>query len=85
MNKEKKDEKVSDPFNFTKGALRSLKEINRRNYIMVIITNQPGVAKGYISEEKLKKLNRDYINFLSRKKNYNSFFILLSAPSRERV
>lgn len=68
LNKEKKDEKVSDPFNFTKGALRSLKEINNRNYIIVIITNQPGVAKGFISEAKLKKLNKDYINFLSRKK-----------------
>ena len=41
LNKEKKDEKVSDLFNFTKGALRSLKEINKRNYIIVIITNQP--------------------------------------------
>ena len=68
LNIEKKNEKVSNPFNFTKGALNSLQKINKKNYIIIIITNQPGVAKGFITEKKLRQINQKYINFLSRKK-----------------
>ena len=68
INLEKKNEKVSNPFNFAKGIFNALRVIKKNNYLIIIITNQPGVAKGFISENKLKNINKKYINFFSRKK-----------------
>ena len=48
-----------DTNKFLKGARSSIKKINQSGYLSVLITNQPAVAKGYIS---IKKLEHDLDN-----------------------
>jgi len=37
---------------------RAIKLLNRRGFKVVVVTNQSGVARGYLSEEKLQQIHR---------------------------
>ena len=54
INKEYHNFKYQDPMNINKGAVSAVKKINNKGYLSVIITNQPAVAKGFITLDKLK-------------------------------
>jgi len=57
INKEKGYvHKISD-FEFEKNALRGLKSINFKEYLVFIVCNQAGIAKGYYTEKDFKKLD----------------------------
>lgn len=43
------------------GVLEALLKFKEKNYLRIVITNQPAVARGLISEEEVKQLHR-YIN-----------------------
>lgn len=43
------------------GVLEALLKFKKKNYLRVVITNQPAVARGLISEEEVKQLHQ-YIN-----------------------
>jgi D-glycero-D-manno-heptose 1,7-bisphosphate phosphatase len=49
INKDLGPLKYSDPLDFYKDVFLALKLINKSNYISVLITNQPHVAKGFIT------------------------------------
>ncbi len=49
--------KVSD-FEYKDGALEALKVLADIGYLLVIVTNQSGIARGYYTEEDYLKLNR---------------------------
>ena len=68
INFEKKNEKVSNPFNFFPKTLNALRKIKKNKFLIIIVTNQPGVAKGFIKEKKLIQINTEYLNYLSRRK-----------------
>ncbi len=42
-----------------KGAAAALKRLNEAGYLLVIVTNQAGVARGYFDEERVELLNRE--------------------------
>ena len=54
INEETYNFKYQKPFNFIDGCFDANKKINKNGYLVIIVTNQPAVAK-FISLEKLKK------------------------------
>lgn len=63
INFEKNNGKYQNPKKFIKGSLESIHKINNAGFLAILITNQPAVAKGFIT---LKKLKRD-LKFLTHK------------------
>ena len=56
LNKKKHYQKIDK---LIKGTINSLKLINKSGFLSILITNQPAIAKGIVSEEKfLKDLNK---------------------------
>ena len=45
---------------FLPGAIEGLKKMQEAGYLLVIITNQSGIARGYFTEDDLKKVH-DYL------------------------
>jgi D,D-heptose 1,7-bisphosphate phosphatase len=41
----------SDPCDFFPRTIKAIKKINKMNYLCIIITNQPAIAKGFVSEK----------------------------------
>ena len=54
-----------EKFVFLEGVIQALKNIQSKNYLIFIVTNQSGIARGYYQEMDVKKLHRQLKNFLS--------------------
>lgn len=52
--------KIED-FEFIEGAVEGLKILQDLGFILVVITNQSGIARGYYTEEEYQRLN-EYMN-----------------------
>ena len=63
-------DKYSDPFSFLKNSIKSLIKLRKSKYLIFLITNQPSVAKGFISYHQLIKSFKEYEMFLSKKGFY---------------
>ena len=50
---------LSDPseFNLIKGVAHALKSLKAKGYLLIVITNQSGIARGYYNEETLQKIH----------------------------
>ncbi|HEX8038343.1 MAG TPA: HAD family hydrolase [Chryseosolibacter sp.] len=57
-----------DPANvrFTDGAVDGLKKLKSRGYLLIVVTNQSGIAHGYFTEEALDTLNTHIKERLNR-------------------
>lgn len=69
INKES-NKKIEDPTNFFSLTTKSIKKINSSNYLCVIITNQPSIAKGFITKSKLEFLHSKLETKLGEKGAY---------------
>ena len=38
-------------------AKKAVEQIHKKGYLVIVVTNQSGVARGYLAEEMLQKLN----------------------------
>lgn len=47
---------VVDDFEFIDGVIEALQALKEKGYLLVIITNQSGIARGYFSEEQFHTL-----------------------------
>lgn len=47
-----------EEFEFLPGVIEALKIFQNAGYILIIVTNQSGIARGYYDEEDLKRLNK---------------------------
>ena len=56
-----------EDFEFLPGAVEALKLLQMAGYILIIITNQSGIARGYYSEDDFKKLNAWMLTTLKEK------------------
>lgn len=57
INKEKQYlYKISD-FEYMEGAVAGLKELSDMGYLLVVVTNQSGIARGYYTEEDYRRLD----------------------------
>ena len=45
-----------DNFKFIDGAIDALRELKKMGYMLVLVTNQSGIARGYFSEEQFLQL-----------------------------
>lgn len=57
--------KIED-FEFIGGAINGLRLLQDAGYLLIIITNQSGIARGYYTEEDYHKLNDWMINTLHK-------------------
>ena len=57
-------------FKFRPYVLRGLRYLNKRRYLIFIVTNQAGIAKGKFELADLLKLNKQLLNYLSKKNIY---------------
>ncbi len=58
--------KIED-FEFLPGAIEAMKCFSEMGYLLVIVTNQSGIARGYYTEKDLGILNEWLTAFLSEK------------------
>jgi D,D-heptose 1,7-bisphosphate phosphatase len=68
INSEKRNVTRPQDFNFINGTEKGIKILNDKGYLVVVVTNQPIVAKGYIKEKDLKKVH-NYMEFMLAQKS----------------
>ena len=56
-----------EEFEYMPGVLEGLKLLNDNGYLLVIITNQSGIARGYYTEEQYVKLNHWLVDDLRKR------------------
>ena len=64
-------------FKWIEGAIEALKILKENNFLIIIISNQSGVARGYFSEQDVHKLHK-WINLQLSEHNIkiDDFFLL---------
>jgi len=50
-----------------KSAVRALKALQDAGFILIVTTNQSGVSRGYLTEKKLRAINKRVIELFSKK------------------
>ena len=56
-----------DEFEFIPGAVEAVLQFNRAGFLVVVVTNQSGVARGYYSEHDVENLHRFIASELQKK------------------
>ena len=51
-----------DDFTFLPGAIEALKLISKKDYKIIVITNQSGVRRGYYDEEMLQRIHQKMLD-----------------------
>ncbi|MFX0001890.1 MAG: D-glycero-beta-D-manno-heptose 1,7-bisphosphate 7-phosphatase [Candidatus Hodarchaeota archaeon] len=59
---------LSNPknFKFIKGSIEALKILKQKGFLLIIITNQAGIARGFFTEETLKTIHNKMISRLEK-------------------
>ena len=55
-------------FKFKNGVMKGLSLLTKKNYLIFIVTNQAGIAKGKFKVSDLRILHKKLINYLKKKK-----------------
>ena len=55
-----------EKFDLKKGVLHGLKELTKLGYILIVITNQSGIGRGYYNVESFNKLNDYMIDYFKK-------------------
>lgn len=53
-----------DDFEFLPGVIEALRMLQEAGYLLIVVTNQSGIARGYYSEEDFEVLNSWMIEYL---------------------
>ncbi|MBO4456936.1 MAG: HAD family hydrolase [Butyrivibrio sp.] len=56
-----------EDFTYHDGVIEGLKILQQEGYILIVITNQSGIARGYFTEDDYKKLDKWMIGDLKRR------------------
>jgi len=70
LNEEKNGLRQIDDLAILKGVPEAIKKINQTDYLALVITNQPQVAKGFISEEELNRIHAKLETILGQQGAY---------------
>ena len=83
LNKEKKNFKYSNPCSFYPKVFSSLKKINQSKYLSILITNQPAVAKGFVTKSYLEYSHKKMQTELGKNNVYlNDIFYCPHHPDK---
>ncbi len=55
-----------EEFEFIPGAVEAIRRLNRAGYLVVVVTNQSGVARGYYTDQEVHRLHRHIDQLLSQ-------------------
>lgn len=55
-----------EKFEFLPGVLEGLKRLKDAGYLLIVLTNQSGIARGYYTEKQYKKLERWMLGQMKR-------------------
>lgn len=55
-----------DDFEFIEGVPEAIKMLNDAGYLVIVVTNQAGIARGYYKEEEMRKLHKHINNELKK-------------------
>ena len=71
-------------FKWVEGAIEALKILKKNNFLIIIISNQSGVSRGFFSEQYVYKLHK-WINLQLSKHNIkiDDFFFATEHPDTE--
>lgn len=73
---------TEDRFKFKPGIFNLIKKANNLNYLVIVITNQAGIGKGFYSDKEFKKLSKWMLNRFQERKCYiNDVFYCPYHPS----
>jgi D,D-heptose 1,7-bisphosphate phosphatase len=64
INKEVSYLSNPDDFEFIEGSIEALKILKQKGYLLIVITNQAGIARGFFTEQTLKTIHMKMINIL---------------------
>jgi len=59
-----------DKFEFVPGIIENIKKLNKKEFLVIIITNQSGIKRGFFSEETLKKIHENMKKILEKNDAY---------------
>ena len=54
-----------DDFEFLPGAVEAMRQLHRAGYILIVVTNQAGIARGYYTERQFEILTEAMIEHLA--------------------
>ena len=71
INKLRKNDYIKsyDEFKFLPGVIEGIKYINKKNYLIIIITNQACIGKSIITEKKLNSIHTEMKKNIKSKNN----------------
>ncbi|MCF2444413.1 HAD-IIIA family hydrolase [Dyadobacter sp. CY345] len=70
LNEEVDNLRRIEDFKMLPGVAEAIRLINQSEYLAIVITNQPGIAKGFLSFEKLKEVHNLLETTLGREKAF---------------
>ncbi len=56
----------SKDFKFIEGTIEALKILKQKGYLLIVITNQAGIARGYYKKETLEEIHNKMNNVLKK-------------------
>ena len=59
-----------DDFKLTDGCSEAINKINKSEYLSIVITNQPMIAKGFLSEKELREIHKKMDTLLGKNQSY---------------
>lgn len=73
-----------DQVKLNNNAAKGIKKFNESGYLVIIITNQSGVARGYFGEKRLMEINRELENqLLDKGAKIDAIFYCPHMPENE--
>ena len=64
INVEKNFVKTWDEFEFIPGIFENIKRLNKNGFLVIIVTNQSGIKRGFYTEETLKTIHSNMLKIL---------------------
>ena len=55
-----------DEFQFLPGVVEAIKALNEKGYLVIVVTNQRGIAKGLMTEKDLEEIHRKMLKELKK-------------------
>ncbi len=77
--------KIKD-FRWIKGAVNALRILKKNNFLIIVVTNQSGVSRGFYSENDIKKLHK-WMNqqLLKYDLMIDDFFFATDLPNNDNI